>query len=473
MNGPAVLVSSSWRSPGPPKASRQGRHIAPSVVAAVGVRCPRRQLAQIRQPKKARLPPTGLSARPPDKILTDPRLGGTQSGRGHRAYQLRRSSRRGSARFVLLGLPFHGAGGEYGFDGLRFALLLELLRAPAHPLVMAPALHVGIEHFQGSAAGVDLVVMGEIGKAFENAEQVLVPRASPDLHIAGATLRTERPEPRELVTTLWSRRYGEGTERAHHMKEPEAAVLIAAELDANGPIGVVELGLFGRGEIPITDNFEIRRDFVDDRTPLFFEIEPGSRPDLPIATQQPLSLEQRQRQQPGEIFRVDPHQSRVVEHRRRDECDADRRWRVDARRKILQPRQVLHQVIGPIGPNDLFRDADEIAQNAGTLGDRKPALRVNPPRQEVGNPTVRVRVARRADIGPDAAGRAVAADHVEELMRREMRQFVETDQRDLSALPVVNGGFKLQVRKLDLAGARPAPLAHAEVRGPADPWIEV
>src|SRR5258708_40244355 len=83
------------------------------------------------------------------------------------------------------------------------------------------------------------------------------------------------------------------------------------------------------------------------------------------------------------------------------------------------------------------------------------------------------RIARRADIRPDAAGRAVAADHVEELMRREMRQFVETDQRDLSALPVVDGGFKLQVRKLDLAGARPAPLAHTEVRGPADPWIEV
>jgi hypothetical protein len=48
-----------------------------------------------------------------------------------------------------------------------------------------------IEHFQGSAAPVDLVVMGEIGEAFENAEQFLVPRASPDLHIAGAALRTE------------------------------------------------------------------------------------------------------------------------------------------------------------------------------------------------------------------------------------------------------------------------------------------
>src|SRR5882672_4697522 len=138
-------------------------------------------------------------------------------------------------------------------------------------------------------------------------------------------MRTRLPSCVAVLSSNWSTSPG--------LARPRTAVLIAAELDANGPIGVVELGLFGRGEIPITDNFEIRRDFVDDRTPLFFEIEPGSRPDLPIATQQPLSLEQRQRQQPGEIFRVDPHQSRVVEHRRRDECDADRRWRVDARRK--------------------------------------------------------------------------------------------------------------------------------------------
>jgi hypothetical protein len=54
-----------------------------------------------------------------------------------------------------------------------------------------------------------------------------------------------------------------------------------------------------------------------------------------------------------------------------------------------------------------------------------------------------------------------------------MRQFVETDQRDLSALPVVDGGFKLQVRKLDLAGAWPAPLARSEMRDAADPRIEV
>jgi hypothetical protein len=35
--------------------------------------------------------------------------------------------------------------------------------------------HLRVEHFESSAAGVDLVVMSEIGEAFENAEQLLVP----------------------------------------------------------------------------------------------------------------------------------------------------------------------------------------------------------------------------------------------------------------------------------------------------------
>jgi hypothetical protein len=33
---------------------------------------------------------------------------------------------------------------------------------------------LGIEHFQGAAAGIELIVMGEIGEAFEDAEQLLV-----------------------------------------------------------------------------------------------------------------------------------------------------------------------------------------------------------------------------------------------------------------------------------------------------------
>ena len=67
-------------------------------------------------------------------------------------------------------------------SGCRLAPCLalgeQLLGLPAIEFNEVPALHFGIEHFQGSAAGVDLVVMGEIGEPFESAEQVLVPAAA-------------------------------------------------------------------------------------------------------------------------------------------------------------------------------------------------------------------------------------------------------------------------------------------------------
>src|SRR5215831_19677876 len=119
---------------------------------------------------------------------------------------------RGSFGFALLGEPFHRADGVHDFGGLRLALLLELLRAPASSLVTAPALHVRIEHFQGAAAGVDLVVMGQIGKPFEDAEQVLVPAATPDLDVASAALRTKRPKPCQLVAAFRRRCYGKAAE---------------------------------------------------------------------------------------------------------------------------------------------------------------------------------------------------------------------------------------------------------------------
>ena len=42
-------------------------------------------------------------------------------------------------------------------------------------LACAALRRVRVEHFQGAAAGVDLIAMGEIWGAFENAEQVLIP----------------------------------------------------------------------------------------------------------------------------------------------------------------------------------------------------------------------------------------------------------------------------------------------------------
>jgi hypothetical protein len=51
----------------------------------------------------------------------------------------------------------------------------QLLSLSSIEFVDAPTLHLRVEHLQGSAAGVDLVVMREIGEAFEDAEQLLVP----------------------------------------------------------------------------------------------------------------------------------------------------------------------------------------------------------------------------------------------------------------------------------------------------------
>jgi hypothetical protein len=58
-------------------------------------------------------------------------------------------------------------------------------------------------------------------------------------------------------------------------------------------------------------------------------------------------------------------------------------------------------------------------------------------------------------------------------MRGKMGQLVETDQRDLRALPVMDGSPKLEMRKLDLAAAWPAPFLRAQVRGATKPRIEV
>jgi hypothetical protein len=69
-------------------------------------------------------------------------------------------SYRGSL-FLLRLEPLHRAFRMFGFGGSRFAVLLgfPLLVLAAVELENASVAHLPIEHFQGSAAGVDLVVM--------------------------------------------------------------------------------------------------------------------------------------------------------------------------------------------------------------------------------------------------------------------------------------------------------------------------
>ena len=75
-----------------------------------------------------------------------------------------RSGRRGSARFLLLGLPFHGADRPYGLDGLRFALLLEFLRALAVVLVDALTRERLLEPVQELRGRIGLVVVLAVGE---------------------------------------------------------------------------------------------------------------------------------------------------------------------------------------------------------------------------------------------------------------------------------------------------------------------
>src|SRR5215472_2454900 len=70
-------------------------------------------------------------------------------------------------QFLLQVQPFHGAARRIGWSALWFGMLLgsDRLGVLARYFIGGPARHWGIEHFQGAAARVDLVVMGEIGEA--------------------------------------------------------------------------------------------------------------------------------------------------------------------------------------------------------------------------------------------------------------------------------------------------------------------
>jgi hypothetical protein len=109
------------------------------------------------------------------RVSLSRRLPAVCSGYRHHASTSRRGSRHGSA-FLLLRLgPLHRAGLGHGLNRLWLAALRGGGGFLAVEFGEAPALHLRIQHFQGSTAGVDLIVMREIGEAFENAEQLLVP----------------------------------------------------------------------------------------------------------------------------------------------------------------------------------------------------------------------------------------------------------------------------------------------------------
>ena len=80
---------------------------------------------------------------------------------------------------------------------------------------------------------------------------------------------------------------------------------------------------------------------------------------------------------------------------------------------------------------------------------KRHGFRINPPVHQEAQETVGVRVAVEPHAWAYAADRAVAANERPELLARELLGLIDTDKRDLRALPLDTVIFVLHVRKLD------------------------
>ena len=136
---------------------------------------------------------------------------------------------------------------------------------------------------------------------------------------------------------------------------------------------------------------------------------------------------------------------------------------------------VAGKVFRPIGPYDRVADTDEPAQDAGAFRNCKPRLRIDPPGDELGDPTV-----RRPDC--TSPGYTGGPPHIErlretmyqKLFRREVRQLVEADQWDLRTLPVQDRLVVLEVAEADRRTRWECPLkVRSTARDAADIVIEL
>ncbi len=170
---------------------------------------------------------------------------------------------------------------------------------------------------------------------------------------------------------------------------------------------------------------------------------PAAAPDLPVAFEKPLTLYDRQCLQVGQVAGVDTQQLLVVVHGRHDERH---RLRLVLLFRCCQIEAFPEFLSGVRPVNDLVTP-NHVANEARTLRNGVAGVLVDPPRNELRNPAISVRVAGRSNERPDAAGRTVTGQHIEENLLAEMRQLVEADLADLSALPVVQLFRTLDVRE--------------------------
>jgi hypothetical protein len=109
---------------------------------------------------------------------------------------------RTSFHSVLFRRPFDRAAGPFLFRGLRAGCCLSFSAgrrvASYAPQLLIRGLSISKAPLSGACSGNT------------SSRRLFVPRGAPDLHIAGAALRAERPKARQLVATLQGRRCRSG-----------------------------------------------------------------------------------------------------------------------------------------------------------------------------------------------------------------------------------------------------------------------
>src|SRR3990167_2127034 len=183
------------------------------------------------------------------------------------------------------------------------------------------------------------------------------------------------------------------------------------------------------GLIPVPEANGFSGGDVHDLEPGPVEDLAGRRPNLPVAPEEPLSLDQWQEHEAPPVARVGPLHGGVVLERAGDEGKG-------LRVALWEPGE---EDLPRVAPYNLVALPDDPADDAGPLGDRQ-ALGADPPRQEPIQPTpYRVvlwdRVTGPAQVRSDAADGAVAREEIPEHLLLELLQLVEPQKPDRGSLP--------------------------------------
>ena len=116
--------------------------------------------------------------------------------------------------------------------------------------------------------------------------------------------------------------------------------------------------------------------------------------------------------------------------------------------------------------------ADKPAQAPRPFGARIAGSGTDPPADKFRHPAVRIGIAAGPHIRPAAGQGPIAAQQVEKLRLRKMRQLVKAQKADLRALPVELVLFMLQMSKTDGAARGKPPAQGTLARRAAQFAIE-